>query len=270
MHWQKQDEKIDRQAMDCGQRTGCPLIAPAIPPKPEALPASSPMTLESEKLKLVGSLAGSLAHNFNNPLCGVHSVLERLARRIDLPDAEKHLLQLALQQCDRMKVLLQDLQGFLHASPHERTRFDLFAAIAAVLRLMHKQLKHSRIIVSFPDTQKPVMLEGNEGQIKQMLLHLFAVVCRRLAALQCTITLNAVEEEEGARLIWRFQVPEAATDRLEQLLAGLMQPNPNPVLDTDVAMAHSILSRHGGTMRQTGTVGGCGELVLSFQQKKTH
>lgn len=268
MCWQKQDEQIDRQEMDCGHRTGRPLIAPAMPSAPEALHASFAMALESEKMKLVGSLAGSLAHNFNNPLCGVRSVLERLARRADLPDAEKHLLQLALQQCDQMKALLQDLQEFLHASPHERTRFDLLAATATVLRLMHKQFKHSQIGVSPFDAQDPVMFEGNEGQIKQMLLHLCAVFCRGLAGNQCTITLKTVQEGEWLRLVWRFQVPEAVADRLEQLLAGLAQPN--PVLDSDAAMVHSILNCHGGTMRQTGAARGCGELVLSFPRKKTH
>jgi signal transduction histidine kinase len=59
-----------------------------------------------------GSLAASIAHEFNNHLCGVRSVVERMARKSELAVAEQGLLELALEQCDRMKRLIRNLKQF--------------------------------------------------------------------------------------------------------------------------------------------------------------
>lgn len=60
----------------------------------------------------ISSLAASIAHEFNNHLCGVRSVVERMARKSELAVAEQGLLELALGQCDRMKRLIRNLKQF--------------------------------------------------------------------------------------------------------------------------------------------------------------
>ncbi|MGD9949574.1 MAG: histidine kinase dimerization/phospho-acceptor domain-containing protein [Desulfobulbus sp.] len=244
-----------------GCRTECPDTF-SVPLVASESPQTSPLVMDSEKLKLVGSLAGSLAHDFNNPLCGIRSVLERFARKSELPEAEKHLLQMALQQCERMKIQLQDVQDFIYASPHKLSRFDLRAVIAVVLRLMHKQLKLSQVVVYPACEQEPVMLEGNEDQVKQMLLYILAASCRGLAGSQCEVSLQLLREGNVLRLLWRFQVEEGAVKRLEQLFADLAQPN--PILDSGLVLAHAILESHGGTMLQNGAAQGGGVLEFSL------
>lgn len=230
------------------------------------LAQAAPPALVSEKLQLVGSLAGSLAHDFSNPLCGVRNVLERLTRKSDLSDTEQHLLLLSLQQCDRMKLLIQDLQDFIHASTTGCTCFDLVPAMAVVLRLMHKQLKLSQLVVHPLDEPELLMVVGCENQIKQMLLHLFAAACRGMAASRCQISLNALRDGGWLRLVWQFQVPEEAANRLDRFFVALTQPD--PILDSGPAMAHSILKSHGGTMVLTEVAQGGGELVLSLPTGK--
>ncbi|MDD2463194.1 MAG: HAMP domain-containing sensor histidine kinase [Desulfobulbus sp.] len=261
MYLQKSRQPSDKQEHPGESQPGGADAAPSAHRADESVQAGTAL-LESEKLKLVGSLAGALAHDFNNPLCGVRSVFERFTRVAGLADNEKHLLQLALQQCDRMKTQLQDLQDFVHASPGKRSRFDLLPTVAVVLRLMHKRLKLSQVVVHPLDEQEPIMVTGCEDQIKQMLLHLFAASCRGLAAGQCAITLKVLREKDWLRLLWRFEMPEGDGEQLEQFMADVIQPH--PVLDSGLAMAHAIVRFHGGTVEQTGADQGCAVLLLSL------
>lgn len=220
------------------------------------------LSMEAEKARLVGFLTGFLAHDLNNPLCGVTSVLERFARKSTLSEIEQQLLRLALEQCACMKNLLRDIQDFVHASVDEQSRFDLNHTLTISLRLMHKQLKLSQIKVHFAEKRESQPVVGCEDQIKQMLLYIFVVICQALAGNRAEISLKVFAEDNFVRLLLRFQVPEEATARLSRLFADLLRLN--PTLDRGLTIAHSILEFHGGTMWQTEVAQGRGEMVVSF------
>ena len=255
MHLQQKDERIEAHN---GRRPGCSgtQLVSSCSPQSQQPPA---WNADPEKLKLVGALTGSLAHDFSNPLCGVRSVLERFSRKSDLADTEKHLVQLALQQCEEMNIQLQDLQDFVHARPGKRSLFDFFAVMTTVLRLMHKQLKLSRVVVHPLVSPSPIMLDGCEDQITQVLLHFLVSVCRWGP---CTITPKVLRQGNWLRLALFFEVPEEATDGLGQFFAEHIDMHPN--LDSGMSMAHSILKDHGGALQTTAVVGGCGECVLQL------
>jgi len=259
---QKLGQKINDRTRTCGCRPVTPVVEATVPPVKD-LDHPEISALESEKLKLVGWLAGSIAHDLNNPLCGVHSVLERFARKFDMPDAEQHLLQLALQQCERMKLLLQDVQEFIHDSSPEHALFDLGTVVTTVLRLMHKQLKLAQIVVHPLAEQEPILLMGCKDQIKQMLLHLFVALCRRLDANRCEITLRVVREQKWLRLMWQFHVaPGDAMGGLEHLFAELTKSD--CTLDSGLGMAHAVVECHGGTIHLSTNAEGPKVMVVSF------
>lgn len=126
--------------------------------------------IQAEKLRVIGSLAGSIAHEFNNPLCGVRSVVERMARKSELAVAEQGLLELALEQCDRMKRLIRNLQQFNPSFPDARKNFELHPAIDSVLLLLNKHLKIRKTVVRKEYAAGNLRLTGVENQIKQVLL----------------------------------------------------------------------------------------------------
>lgn len=224
------------------------------------------LAYESEKLKLVGLLAGSITHDLNNPLCGVHSVLERFSRRSDLADTEQHLLRLALQQCEWMKLLLQDVQEFIYASSHEQSLFDLGPVVATVLRLMHKQLKLSKMVVHPLTGQEPIMLMGYKDQIKLMLLQLFTAICRRLDGSRCEMTLSVLREGAWLRMNWQFQVARSdALGDLEHLLTQLVHTDGS--LDGEIGVVQAVVQLHGGTIHLPANVQGPEAMVLSLPIK---
>ena len=58
--------------------------------------------LHSEKLSAVGKLAASIAHEFNNPICGIRNVLDGLKRRAKLEGEDLQMVELAIRECGRI------------------------------------------------------------------------------------------------------------------------------------------------------------------------
>ena len=73
----------------------------------EDLEKTHKQLLHAEKLSAVGKLSASIAHEFNNPLQGVMNVIDRIRRKVSLPDNEAKLVDMAINECDRMKYLIK-------------------------------------------------------------------------------------------------------------------------------------------------------------------
>ena len=127
--------------------------------------------VQAERLGAIGALAASIAHEFNNPLCGIRAVIERTARKTT-EAADRDLLRMALDNCDLMSGLIRNLQQFNLPFSDERVAFDLHRAADSVLTLIDKYLKARKASVVKEYGPTPLDLCGCESQIKQMLLNL--------------------------------------------------------------------------------------------------
>ena len=68
--------------------------------------------LHAEKLTAIGKLSASIAHEFNNPLQGMMTVLKGLQRRAVLEEEDRRLLEMAISESERMRDLIRNLQDF--------------------------------------------------------------------------------------------------------------------------------------------------------------
>jgi hypothetical protein len=130
---------------------------------------TGPPWIVAERHRTVGGLMASLAHEFNNPLCGVRSVIERMIRKTNPAEPDRGLLELALEQCERMRRLLQELQSFLPPATDLWGEFDLHAALDAVLLLLNKHLQLCGVSVR-TEYSPPLMVRGVNNQLKHLLL----------------------------------------------------------------------------------------------------
>lgn len=218
--------------------------------------------LKGERLRTIGLLTASLAHECNNSLYGVGSVLERMIRRPELTSAEQHLLQLAKEQCSGMKQLLQALQEFAHTPCSHRSTFDLHQTLASVLRITRKQLQRSQVRPHPAYQPTPLMVDGFESQIKLLLLHLLRSTCQFLSSCGCTLTLDTCKGGAWVQIVLQYQVPEVDTAALDHLFAVIALSG--PTVDPGLSLVQTLLDMHGGVLRQTAPSRGSGSLIFSL------
>ena len=91
--------------------------------------------LHAEKLSAIGKLSASIAHEFNNPLQGILSVLYGLKNTTVLEKEDKMLLEEAIEEGGRIRDLIRSLQDFNRPSSGKKKLLDIHKTIDSVLLL---------------------------------------------------------------------------------------------------------------------------------------
>ena len=128
--------------------------------------------LHSEKLSAVGKLSASIAHEINNPLFGIRNVLVRLKEKAGLDDSNQEFTELAIQECDRIKNLIRDLQDFNRPTSGMMIPMNVHKIIDTMLLLTRKEFEKKRIKVvkNYSDDVREVAAIAD--QMKQVFLNL--------------------------------------------------------------------------------------------------
>ena len=217
----------------CGRRTS---LSALLPPWPNELDARRE---QDALLQSAGLLVPSLTHELSNPLCGVRTVLERMARKPAQDDAEHHLLRLALQQCDQMRLLLRELQQFVTPASTDQAPFALDQTVESVLLLVRKQLLSSGYSMEFTQPAQPLLLHGEEGRIRLLLVHLLLRCCHAPVGEGGRLQIQAGVEGRKAQLILCWKMAHGQEENLRRALAS---DDNSPWFDT-------ILHQHDGEVQ---------------------
>ena|GEM_PF-1498821 len=209
--------------------------------------ATRQQLIQAERLSAIGSLAASMAHEFNNPLCGVRSVVERMARKSEPVATDRELLRLALENCDRMSRLIRDLQQFNSPLSDERQAFDLHRAIESVLLLLNKHLRGRKALICREFGSEPLMVHGSESQIKQVMLNLIKNSGEALAETGGEIRIRTDREGERVRIVLSDTGGGISQEHLPHLFEPFFTTK-TAVRETGLGLsvAYGIVKAHGG------------------------
>ncbi len=129
--------------------------------------------LHVEKLAAIGQLSASIAHEFNNPLQSVMSVLKGVSRRAEFEEEDKDLIHSALGECSRMARLIRDLQDFNRPSSGKYSWVNINQILESLLLLYKSDFrkKKIRLVKKYSDNLPAVSVIAD--QIRQVLLNLF-------------------------------------------------------------------------------------------------
>lgn len=137
------------------------------------LQESHAQLLHAEKLTAIGNLSASIAHEFNNPLQSVMTILRGVGKYAALNEKEWELVDLALQECVRMKNLIADLRDFYRPSSGRPALLDLHTTLDIILMFCKKDFHYRKIktVKKYSDNVLPIMAVND--QLKQVFLNLF-------------------------------------------------------------------------------------------------
>jgi two-component system, cell cycle sensor histidine kinase and response regulator CckA len=142
--------------------------------------------LVSERMASVGTLAGGVAHEINNPLAFVIINLEFVAETLaslisappESPSARAALLREAAeaiantqQGADRVRRIVRDLTVFSRAESEAREPTDVRAVLKACVQVAQNELRHrARVVEDYGPVPLVMASEGRLGQIFLNLL----------------------------------------------------------------------------------------------------
>ncbi len=203
--------------------------------------------VHAEKLSAIGTLAASVAHEFNNPLFGIHNVLGGIKQRASLDEDDRELIDMALLECERIKHLIQDLQDFNRPSSQNLAPMDMHMAINSIIMLLKSIFKTKKITFTkhFAPEMPIIMAVGD--QIKQVLLNLLHNAVDAIPKQGGTITLTTEVREKKVAI----HIQDSGVGIKQENMARIYEPfyTTKPAVKgtgLGLSVSHGIIKKHRG------------------------
>jgi len=128
------------------------------------------------RVATLGELAGSIAHEVNQPLTAVINnagvCLTLLPGEISKFDDVREALSDIISEADRASAVIARIRGLIRRSPPQKSRLDLNETIVGVIALARCQLDQNEVLLRTRlDTDLPLII-GDRIQLQQVLLNL--------------------------------------------------------------------------------------------------
>jgi PAS domain S-box-containing protein len=181
----------------------------------------------SQKMEAIGTLAGGIAHNFNNLLMGIQGHMSLIS--IDLEPSHPHLERIkAITEYIRSAVdLTKQLLGYVRGGKYEVKPIDLNQLVTKSAALFGRTRKEIQIHTQTEPAR--LVVEADRAQIEQVLLNLY---------------INAWQAmSEGGNLYL-----QTSTENLDQTACQPYQINPGrygkiSITDTGIGMDEATCQR---------------------------
>ena len=181
------------------------------------LQESQKQFLHAEKLSAIGKLSASIAHEFNNPLQGIISILKGVQKRAVMDEEDKQLLDAAIGEGDRIKNLIRSLQDFNRPSSDKKAMMDVHHSLDAILLLQKSDLNGKRIAVMRDFMEGLPRIVAVPDQIKQVFLNLLVNAADACSQTGGVITISTWQEDEKAAVAIRDTGVGIKPEDLEQI-----------------------------------------------------
>ncbi len=205
----------------------------------------------NERLRTLGQLGASMAHQLRNAATGGRIAIE-LHRR-DCPHGPSdESLDVALRQLRLMESYLRQFLSFGQPAPAVRQRVAAAALVEEVLGLVRPSCVHAGIDLQFTPPAEPIELEGDPEALRQLLTNLIlnavdAAVTGVSGSPRVLIDIVRESAETGSIRV-RDTGPGPAPAVRDQLFHSFVTTKPDG-FGLGLFVAHQIAERHRGRLR---------------------
>jgi len=208
--------------------------------------------LHAEKLSATGKLAASIAHEFGNPIIGIRNFLKGLKLTSNLDPTDSELLDLAIQECLRVKDLISNLQNFNRPTTGTIAPMDLHQAVNDMLVFCKKNFKENRITVRKRFKRNLPVLNAVQDQIKQVILNCLNNAQESIGDGGGTIYLTTEVQDKNILL----HIEDTGKGIKDENLVYIFEPffSTKPAVEgtgLGLSVSYGIMKRHQGSIEVT-------------------
>ena len=224
---------------------------------------------EAQKLESIGTLAGGVAHDFNNVLAAILGNVALVRGQLPAESSVQAGLSLIQTAARRARELVKQILTFSRNSPPQQSVISMRAAVEEALALLHSTLPaSSELVRELPDESLTVM--GDAGQVQQVVLNLCTNAWQahgdrtgRILVRLESISLSASDERPNelppGRYV-RLCVTDQGLGMNEATRARIFEPffttkPPGQGTGLGLAVVHGIVTGSGGAITVQSQVG---------------
>ncbi|MGI8469226.1 MAG: ATP-binding protein [Pyrinomonadaceae bacterium] len=129
--------------------------------------------IRTEKLAATGTLAAGVAHEVNNPLASISSLIQMMQSQSNLDEETKEKLRLISTQITRIAQVTKDMMDFARLSPAAKSLINANETIEKSLRLAIFDKQFQRLEIKKDLAENLPQIFADADQLQQVFLNLF-------------------------------------------------------------------------------------------------
>ena len=214
---------------------------------------------QAQKMEAIGTLAGGVAHEINNPVNGIMNYAQLITDGLPADSPLQKFSANIIKETNRVSEIVRNLLAFARQNPQHRSPASLNDILKSVLTLVQTVIKHDQITLLVEVPEGLPQMECRSQQLEQVLLNLLTNARDSLnekypayhedKIIRVTACLF---ERDGSRWI-RTTVEDHANGIPERIRDRIL----DPFFTTKVAgkgtglglsISHGIVKEHGGEL----------------------
>ena len=206
--------------------------------------------LYGEKLSAIGKLSASIAHEFNNPLQGILTVLKGVKKRAIMYEEDQRLMEAAVVEGERIKNLINSLKDFNRPSSGKKTFMDVNNSIDAILILQTSDFNSRQISVVQNYAENLPKILAVPDQIKQVYLNLLTNAADACHVRGCVIQISTWKENDRVAVAIKDTGVGIKPEEMEHIFQPFFSTKPE-VKGTGLGLSisYGIIKQHNGEIR---------------------
>lgn len=129
--------------------------------------------MQSQRIESIGTLAGGVAHEINNPINGIMNYAQLILDRIQGKDVpEREYAQEILRETDRIAGIVRNLLTFARNENQSHSPALISDIVASVLSLIQTVMRHDQITLEVSIPEDLPKIKCRSQQIQQVLMNL--------------------------------------------------------------------------------------------------
>jgi PAS domain S-box-containing protein len=160
--------------------------------------------LQAQKMEAIGTLAGGVAHDFNNMLAGILGSAELLREDLPADHRAQEYAKAIMMAGNRAKDLVQQILTFSRQRENEKTLLPLQPIVGECVKLLRSTIPAMVQIISTVDPACPAVL-ADPTQIHQVIMNICTNAWQALPAQGGRIDLSLQTEDANTTAAARYR-----------------------------------------------------------------
>lgn len=229
--------------------------------------------VQAEKLATVGTLAGGVAHEINNPLAAILTNAQMLLMEAKSPD-EKEALQLIEEATERCRDIVRKLMTYSRKSlgVREVGEVHLDGVVNNVISFLSFQLTQENIKLNCEFREGPFRVKGNQNELEQVFTNLILNARDAIQKLKRPgrIDISLLGTEDTVKAEVKDDGAGIAPEHLPKIFDPFFTTKDvGKGTGLGLSICQSILHEHGGTIEVRSREGE-GSTFLITLPRMTH
>ncbi len=128
--------------------------------------------IQSQKIESIGTLAGGVAHEINNPINGIMNYAQLILDRVGADSPAMEFAQEILNETERVSKIVKNLLTFARHEKQSHSPAHLEGLLSAVLSLINTVMRHDQITLELDIPKSLPKFKCRSQQIQQVLMNL--------------------------------------------------------------------------------------------------